>query len=140
MDLAMAEKKTFTPASIDTLGKGILRDPLAAGLFIEVLSSGKKRWKYRRRVTRNEAEVRLSFGLFPARSKDRDFQRGFLVLLLTGARLAEVVLGRSEEVAGGVWTIPPGRSKNSKAHVVALGPWGLAHGAQRRVALSRVAG
>lgn len=56
--------------------------------------------------------------------EERDFRRGFLLLLLTGARLAEVVLGRSEEVAAGVWTVPAGRSKNSKAHVVALGPWG----------------
>jgi integrase len=68
MDSAMAGKKAFTPASVDALSTGILRDPLTPGLFVEVLSSGKKRWKYRRRVTGNEADIRLSFGLFPARS------------------------------------------------------------------------
>jgi integrase len=287
----MATKKTFTPASIDAVSQGVLRDPQTPGLFIEVLPSGKKRWKYRRLIHRSELEIRLSFGLFPAHSiaearewaeelnaqveagrdpreamraeenratmtvarahglymiavregrasrakrrnkprtitdkleiyqrdiapklgkrsiyditeddlvrlvaakgrtakvranrlaaetmvffrwasslrgvevglendpsrrlgdlkfpesprqrklsweeigwflkavaeERRDFQRGFLVLLLTGARLAEAVLGRSEEVVAGVWTVPAGRSKNSKAHVVALGPWG----------------
>jgi integrase len=289
----MATRTAFTPASIDAITQGILRDPQTPGLFIEVLSSGKKRWKYRRLIHRGNVEIRLSFGLFPAHSiaeardwagglnenvergidpreamrveeerasmtvarahglymiavrdgrasrakrknkprtiadkleiyqrdiapklgkrsvyevteddlvklvamksktakvranrlaaelmvffrwasslrglevglasdpsrrlgdlkfpesprqrklsieeigwflqavaeEERDFQRGFLVLLLTGARLAEVVLGRSEEVAAGAWTVPAGRSKNSKAHVVALGPWGQA--------------
>jgi integrase len=287
----MATKKTFTPASIDAVSQGVLRDPQTPGLFIEILPSGKKRWKYRRLIHRSELEIRLSFGLFPTRSiadarewadglnaqveqgvdprevmradeeragmtvarahglymiavregrasrakrrnkprtisdkleiyrrdiatklgnrsvyeiaeddlvrlvaakgktakvranrlaaelmvffrwasslrglevglnndpsrrlgdlkfpesprqrklsreeigwflqavaeEERDFRRGYLVLLLTGARLSEVVLGRSEEVTAGVWTVPAGRSKNSKAHVVALGPWG----------------
>lgn len=289
----MASKKGLTPASIDALGKGVLRDTLTPGLFIQVLPSGKKAWKYRRRIAQSDVVVGLSHGLFPARSiaearkwadglnekveigvdpreemraeeerasmtvarahglymiavqegrasrakrknkprtvsdkgeiydrdiaprlakksiydvtekdlidlvtrkgrtakvranrlaaelkvffgwasslrglevglesdpsrrlgdlkfpeaprqrklsleeigwflravaeEERVFRRGFLLLLLTGARLAEVVLGRNEEVAAGVWTIPAGRSKNSKAHVVALGPWGQA--------------
>jgi integrase len=53
-----------------------------------------------------------------------DFVRGFLILLLTGARLGEVVLGRSDEVVEGIWTIPASRSKNSKPHRIPLGPWG----------------
>jgi integrase len=62
----MAKNGTFTPASIDALSKGKLHDPRTAGLMIEVLPSGKKVWKYVRRMPSNGALVRLSFGLFPA--------------------------------------------------------------------------
>src|SRR3546814_15975902 len=62
----MARNATFTPASIDALSKGNLRDPRTPGLMIEVLPSRKKVWKYERRMPGNGALVRLSFGLFPA--------------------------------------------------------------------------
>jgi integrase len=55
----------------------------------------------------------------------RDFQRGMLLWLLTAARISEVINARTEEVTGTVWTIPAERVKNSVAHTVALGPWGL---------------
>lgn len=54
----------------------------------------------------------------------RDFRRGMLVWLLTAARLSEVVRARADEITDGIWTIPSDRSKNSKAHAIALGPWG----------------
>jgi integrase len=54
----------------------------------------------------------------------RDFQRGMLLLLLTAARISEVVRARSAEVVDGVWTIPRSRAKNSFEHSIALGPWG----------------
>src|SRR3546814_8678043 len=63
---AMARNATFTPASIDALSKGNLRDPRTPGLMIEVLPSRKKVLKYERRMPGNGALVRLSFGLFPA--------------------------------------------------------------------------
>lgn len=56
--------------------------------------------------------------------EERDFRRGLLLLLLTAARLSEVTQARSEEVVEGIWTIPAGRTKNSSAHRIALGPWG----------------
>ncbi len=82
----MARKKTFTPASIDALNAGILKDPLTPGLIIEVLSSGKKRWKYRRQLAGSTALVRLSFGLFPARSiaHARQWASGLNELVETG--------------------------------------------------------
>jgi len=46
----MARKIALTPASIDALQKGLLADLLTPGLAIEVLASGKKRWRYRRQV------------------------------------------------------------------------------------------
>lgn len=64
----MAGNKTFTPASIDAHCKGRLYDPRTPGLMIEVMPSGKKLWKYERRVTGDGTKVRLSFGQFPARS------------------------------------------------------------------------
>jgi integrase len=54
----------------------------------------------------------------------RDFQRGMLLWLLTAARISEVVKAKSDEIVGGVWTIPASRAKNSVAHRIALGPWG----------------
>ncbi len=57
--------------------------------------------------------------------EERDYQRGMLLWLLTAARLAEVSEARSEELSGGVWTIPASRTKNSVEHRIALGPWGL---------------
>ena len=54
------------------------------------------------------------------------FRRGMLVWLLSAARIAEVSQARSDEIVGGVWTIPGERTKNSVEHRIALGPWGLA--------------
>jgi hypothetical protein len=48
------------------------------------------------------------------------------VLLLTAARISEVVLAGAEEVIDGTWTIPAARSKNHTAHTIKLGPWGQA--------------
>lgn len=56
--------------------------------------------------------------------EERDVRRGMLLWLLTAARLSEVVCARSDEVVDGIWTIPAGRTKNSCAHRIALGPWG----------------
>jgi integrase len=47
-----------------------------------------------------------------------------LLWLLTAARISEVIFARSEEYSDGVWTIPADRVKNSRAHRIALGPWG----------------
>ncbi|WP_447725867.1 tyrosine-type recombinase/integrase [Sphingomonas koreensis] len=54
----------------------------------------------------------------------RHYQRGMLLLLLTAARISEVIFARREEYRNGIWTIPAGRVKNSRAHRIALGPWG----------------
>ena len=56
--------------------------------------------------------------------EERCYQRGFLLCLLTAARLGEVGEARSAELAGDVWTIPQGRTKNCVEHRIALGPWG----------------
>jgi len=53
----------------------------------------------------------------------RDFRRGMLVCLLTAARISEVIHARRDEICDGVWTIPASRSKNSRPHRIALGPW-----------------
>ncbi|WP_081855875.1 tyrosine-type recombinase/integrase [Sphingomonas sp. UNC305MFCol5.2] len=57
---------TFSPAAIDALTKGKLHDNRTPGLMIEVLGSGKKVWKYERRLVAIGAPVRLTFGRFPA--------------------------------------------------------------------------
>jgi hypothetical protein len=64
----MAKNVTFTPAAIDALTKGKLRDPRTPGLMIEVLESGRKIWKYERRLIEVGAYVRLTLGRFPART------------------------------------------------------------------------
>ncbi len=57
-------------------------------------------------------------------SEPRHYQRGMLLWLLTAARISEVIYARSDEYQDGVWTIPAHRVKNSRAHRIALGPWG----------------
>jgi hypothetical protein len=56
--------------------------------------------------------------------ESRIYQRGLLLLLLTAARLSEVILARTAEYQEGVWTIPQGRTKSARSHRIALGPWG----------------
>ena len=58
-------RKALTPAAIDDLTCGRICVPESPGLRIEVLSSGKKRWKYRRRLLGSDAPVKMHFGFFP---------------------------------------------------------------------------
>lgn len=55
----------------------------------------------------------------------RLYQRGMLLWLLTAARISEVIFARRDEVIDGVWEVSPDRTKNSRPHRIALGPWGL---------------
>ena len=55
----MASKIALTPALIDSLKKGVLADKHTPGLAIEVLKSGKKRWRYRRQVPRTRVMVSI---------------------------------------------------------------------------------
>jgi hypothetical protein len=48
--------------------RGSLADPFTPGLAIEVLKSGKKRWRYRRQVARQKVVATIFGGLFPAQS------------------------------------------------------------------------
>lgn len=61
-------KDPLTPAAIDVVRRGQIRDPLTAGLRIEVLSSGKKHWKFRRRMPRSQKIIKLNLGPFPTYS------------------------------------------------------------------------
>lgn len=51
------------------------------------------------------------------------YRRGFILLLLTAARRSELFEAPASEIVGGVWTLPPERSKNHEENIVALGPW-----------------
>lgn len=62
----MARKQAFTPASIESLTCGKLKDPNTPGLFVAVLTSGKKALKFRRRIVRSGTIVERTFGHFPA--------------------------------------------------------------------------
>lgn len=63
---AKTRKRQLTPVLIDELRVGKLDDPETGGLAIEVLPSGKKRWRFRRRIAGSRDVVKLSLGLFPA--------------------------------------------------------------------------
>jgi integrase len=54
----------------------------------------------------------------------REYQRGMLLWLLSGARLGEVEGARRDELAHRAWIIPAARTKNSVEHSIPLGPWG----------------
>ncbi len=64
----MKRTQFLTPSAIDGLTKGELKDPHTPGLSIEILSSGKRVWKYKRRVAAGGPLVRLTLGQFPAHS------------------------------------------------------------------------
>lgn len=64
----MSRRFVFNPASIDALIEGDLKDPTTPGLAIVVLKSGKKSWRYLRRIPGTEIIVKLTFGTFPART------------------------------------------------------------------------
>lgn len=83
----MARKIALTPASIDALQNGLLADLLTPGLAIEVLTSGKKRWRYRRQVASSTIMVTLYGPSFPAQT-------------IAGAR--EWARGLNEKVESGV--------------------------------------
>ena len=63
-----SKKRELTPVLIDDLRAGKLDDSKTGALSIEVLSSGKKRWFYRRRIAGRGEVVKLSLGLYPAYS------------------------------------------------------------------------
>ncbi|APR53980.1 DUF4102 domain-containing protein [Sphingomonas koreensis] len=62
---ALARIETFSPASIDSLRQGRLEDPRTPDLMIEVLPSGRKVWKYERRLAGDGALIRRTLGRFP---------------------------------------------------------------------------
>ncbi|RYY28820.1 MAG: DUF4102 domain-containing protein [Sphingomonadales bacterium] len=68
----------------------------------------------------------LGWFLRAVTEEPQDLRRGMLLWLLTAARISEVIYARREEIRDGIWTIPATRSKNSRPHQVALGPWAAA--------------
>lgn len=65
----MARKKTkrpLTPAAIDGLVRGLICDSDVIGLRIHALPSGKKSWKFRRKLAGTRTELKMRFGSFPA--------------------------------------------------------------------------
>ncbi len=62
----------------------------------------------------------------------RLYQRAVLLLLLTGCRKEEVLGAQASEVADGIWSIPPERTKNSLLHRIPLAPWGRSLAATNR--------
>lgn len=55
----------FTPSAIDALRSGRLNDPKSPGLFIEALASGKKVFRYARRVPNSARVHKERLGPFP---------------------------------------------------------------------------
>jgi hypothetical protein len=68
MESVLTRKAAFTPASLDALNQGNIKDPLTPGLAMEVLPSGKKVWRYSRRISGSGQLLRMSLGLFPVHS------------------------------------------------------------------------
>jgi hypothetical protein len=57
--------QALTPSIVDELSTGELKDQCIPGLRICVPPSGKKVWKYIRRVESGEQTIRLSLGSYP---------------------------------------------------------------------------
>ena len=61
----MANKVALNPTAIENLVSGRICDPATLGSRIEVLPSGKKRWKFRRRLPGGKPALKLRLGFFP---------------------------------------------------------------------------
>lgn len=65
----MARKiKVMTPAAVDALAKGCIPDSQTPGLSIAVLGSGKKVWRFYRRLIGGQGSLKRTLGQFPAYS------------------------------------------------------------------------
>lgn len=64
----MVKNQVFAPAALDELKTGSLQDPYTFGLRIEVQKTGRKIWKFERRLPKSRTQVRLSFGDYPRNS------------------------------------------------------------------------
>jgi hypothetical protein len=98
----MARKIALTPAAIDNHLKGLLADLQTPGLAIEVLGSGKKRWRYRRKLARISVVVSLYGKPFPSQSiaDAREWARGLNQLVEAG--IDPRVAQREEKVRAGM--------------------------------------
>lgn len=61
----MARKIPFTPASLDEMVCARIFDPESRGLSLELLPSGKKRWRFRRKIAGKQVIVTIFGGLYP---------------------------------------------------------------------------
>ncbi len=106
----MAKKTTFTPTGIDALKSGKLADGETPGLFVEVLGSGKKAFKFSRRLNPTTV-VRGTHGTYPAKSiaSAREWARGWNEQIEEGSdpRIVEAEAAQAEADA---WTL-------DKAHI-----------------------
>lgn len=55
----------FTPAGLDDMACARVFDPDSSGLALELLTSGKKRWRYRRKIAGTDTVVTVFGGLYP---------------------------------------------------------------------------
>jgi integrase len=62
----MSRKLSFTPAAIDMLRSGNIHDPQTPGLIVEALTSGKRVWKFQRRLPGTKTIIKARKGLYPA--------------------------------------------------------------------------
>jgi integrase len=74
----MARKIPFTPASLDDMIHARIFDPETRGLSLELLPSGKKRWRFRRKIAGKKVIVTIFGGLYPtfAIAWAREWARG----------------------------------------------------------------
>lgn len=117
-------KRELTPALIDDLRVGKLDDAKTGALSIEVLSSGKKRWLYRRRIVGRREIVKLSLGLYPAYSiaDAREWANGLNLQIdagidprekaLSELRVATMTVDRAHELY--MEAVRDGRSSRAK--------------------------
>ena len=89
----MAKKCTFSPATIDGLRQGLLLDSASIGLAIEVLGTGKKRWRFRRQVAGKKVVATMFGGLYPTISiaAARDWARSLNEFVEAGTDPREAV-------------------------------------------------
>jgi integrase len=67
-------------------------------------------------------EIRTLWTSLPSAAMDEGTRRLIRLCLITGQRVGEIAGMRTDEIdlEGGVWTLPPERTKNSRRHVLPL--------------------
>jgi integrase len=66
IEVIMGKAQKFSPSSLDALTSGKQSDPLVAGLCVIASATGKKTWRFRRRIAKSGTIVTLTLGSYPA--------------------------------------------------------------------------
>lgn len=113
---------------IDALGRqafafAVSRDLLETSPWVGISRPGGDEQPKERKLT--DDEIRAFWGGVEDAAVSKPVRLALKLILVTAQRPGEIAGASLAEFDGAIWTIPPERSKNGKAHVVPLSPLAL---------------